>query len=66
MGKTSSHVEHEHDPFIKQVGRVNLNMTRTHLASTHDLFINRLVLSGSQVVSDFAISSSFTALLIHI
>ena len=39
--------EPEHDPFIKRVSRVNPNMTRTHLASTHDLFINRLVVSGS-------------------
>ena len=26
-GQTGSHVEHEHDPFIKQVSHVNLNMT---------------------------------------
>ena len=33
MGQTSqigSHVEHEHDSFIKQVSHVNSNMTRTH------------------------------------
>ena len=46
--------EPEHDPFIKRVSRVNPNMTRTHLASTYDLFINGLVVSGSRVVSDFA------------
>ena len=46
--------EPEHDPFIKRVSCVDPNMTRTHLASTHDLFINGLVVSGSQVVSDFA------------
>ena len=32
-------------------------MTRTHLVSTYDLFINMLVVSGSQVMSDFAIPS---------
>ena len=52
-----SHVEHEHDPFIKRVSRVNPNMTRTHLASTHVLVINGLVMSGSQVMSDFATSA---------
>ena len=46
--------EPEHDPFIKRVSRVDPNMTRTHLASTHDLFINGLIMSGSRVVSDFA------------
>ena len=55
MGQTSSHVEYEHDSFIKQVSYVNLNTTRTHLALTHDLFINRLVMSSLWVVSDFAI-----------
>ena len=29
-------------------------MTRTYLASTHDLFTNELVMLGSQVVLDFA------------
>ena len=29
-------------------------MTRTRLGSTHDLFINGLVVSGSRVVSSFA------------
>ena len=29
-------------------------MTRTRLASTHNLFINGLVVSGSRVVLDFA------------
>ena len=48
-----SHVEHEHDPFIKRVSRVDPNMTQIHLASTHDLFINRLVMLGSRVVSNF-------------
>ena len=46
MGQTGSHVEHEPNPFIKRVNRVNPNMTRTRLASTHDLFINELVMSG--------------------
>ena len=54
MGQTGSHVEHEYNLFIKRVSRVNLNMTRTHLALTYDLFINELVMSGSQVTSDFA------------
>ena len=49
----ASHVEHELDPFIKRVSRVNPNMSRIYLASTYDLFINGLVVSGSQVVSDF-------------
>ena len=43
-GQTGSHVEHEHDPFIKRVSRINPNMTRTRLASTFDLFINELVM----------------------
>ena len=65
-GQTSLHFEPEHDPFIKWVSCVGLNMTRTHLASIHDLFINGLVMSNSRVVSDFAIpknkvqSSCFT------
>lgn len=49
-----SHVEHEHDPFIKQVSRVDLNMIPTHLTSIHDLYINELVVSGSRAMSDFA------------
>ena len=53
-----SYVEHEHDPFIKRVSHVNSNMTRTHLVSTHDLFINELIVLDSQVVSDFAIPNS--------
>ena len=28
-----SHVEHEHDPFIKQINYTNQNMTRTYLVS---------------------------------
>ena len=48
------HVKHEHDLFIKQVSHVNPNMTRTCLASTYDLFINVLVVSGLRVVLDFA------------
>jgi len=48
------YIEHEHDPFIKRVNRVNPNMTGTRLVSTHDLFINGLIVSGSHVVSDFA------------
>ena len=57
MSQTSQkdlHVEYEHNLFIKQVSRVNPNMTQTHLALTHDLFINRLIVSGSQVVLDFS------------
>ena len=46
MGQIGSHVEHEHDLFIKRVSRVNPEMTRTHLTSAHDLFINGLVVSG--------------------
>ena len=49
-----SHVKYIHDSFVKWVSCVNPNMTQTHLASTHDLFINGLVVSGSQVVSNFA------------
>ena len=49
-----SYVEHEHDPFIKRVSHVNSNMTRTHLVSTHDLFIKELIVLDSRVVSDFA------------
>ena len=48
-----SHIEHEHDPFINQVSCVDSNMTWTRLVSTHDLFINGLVMLGSWVVSDF-------------
>ena len=54
MSQTGSPVEHEHDSFIKRVSRVNPKMTRTRLASTHDLFINGLVVSGLQIVSNFA------------
>ena len=54
MGQTSLHVEYEHNSFIKQASCINLNMIRTCLASTHDLFINGLVMSGSQVMLDFA------------
>ena len=48
------HVEHEHDPFFKRVNRVNPNIIRTRLASTHDLFINMLVMSGLRIVSNFS------------
>ena len=51
----SSHVEYEHEPFIKQVNRVDLNMTWSRLVLTHDLSINGLVVSISQVVLNFAI-----------
>ena len=54
MSQTSSHIEHEHDSFIKRVNRVNPNMTQTSLASTHNLFINRLVMSNSRVMSNFS------------
>ena len=48
------HVKLEHNPFIKWVSYVDLNMIRTHLSSTHDLFINGLVVLGLWVMSDFA------------
>ena len=54
MGQIGSHVEPEHNLFIKRVNRVNLNMTRTYLISTHDLFTNGLVMLCWQVVSYFA------------
>ena len=54
-----SHVEHEHDLFIKRVSHVNPNMTQTRLASTHNLFINGLVVLGSRVVSNFATPTSW-------
>lgn len=54
MGQMGSHVEHKHDLFIKRVSRVDSIITRTCLALTHDLFINGLVVSSSQVMSDFA------------
>ena len=49
----SLHVELEHNPFIKWVSYVDPNMTQTHLGSTHDLFINGLVVSSLWVMSDF-------------
>ena len=49
-----SHVEHKLNSFIKWVSRVNLNMTQIHLTSTHNLFINRLIVSNSWAVLDFA------------
>ena len=55
MGQTSKNVEHKHNPFIKQVNCVDLNMTQTCLATTYDLFINGLAMLGSQFVSDFII-----------
>ena len=54
MSQTGSHVEHKHNPFIKWVSHVNPNITRIHLTSTHDLFINGLVISNLRVVLDFA------------
>ena len=48
MGQKRSHVEHEHGPFIKRVNNVNPNITRICLASTHNLFINGLVMSSSR------------------
>ena len=59
-----SHVEYEHDPFIKWVNRVDPNMTQTYLTSTHDLFINRLVVLGSRVVSDFATPNTSQTLIL--
>ena len=58
MGQTSLHVKHEHDPFIKWVSCVNPNLTRTRFTSTHDLFINGLIVLGLQVMSDFATTST--------
>ena len=49
-----SHVELEHNPFIKWVSYVDPNMTRTYLGLTHDLFIDGLVVSGLWVMLDFA------------
>lgn len=54
MGQTSSHIEHDHDSFIKWVICVNPNITQTCVVSIHDMFINRLVISSLRVVSDFA------------
>ena len=45
MGQTCSHVEFEHDPFIKRVSRVVLN-----LASIYDLFMNELIVSSLRVL----------------
>lgn len=42
-----SHVEYEYDLLIKRISRVDLNMTRIHLASTYDIFINRVVVLSS-------------------
>ena len=53
-GQIGSHVEHKHDSFIKRVSCVNPNMTRTHLVSTRDLFINGLVVLDLRVLLDFA------------
>ena len=54
---TGSRVQHKHDPFIKRVNRGDPHMTRTYLASTHDLFINRLVVLDLQVMSNLATPS---------
>ena len=64
MDQMGLHVEHDHDPFIKRVNRVNPNMTKTCLASTYDLFINRLVVSSSRIVSNFATPSLLLSTLI--
>ena len=66
MGQTGSHVEHESDPFIKRINRVNPNMTWTHLASTHDLFINRLVMLDLLVALDLLVVSDFATPTINI
>ena len=43
MSQMSSHVEYEHDLFIKRVSYVNLNLIQTRrLTSIYDLFINGL------------------------
>ena len=54
-GQIGLHFEPEHAPFIKWVNYIDLNITRTHLTLTYDLFINGLVMSNSRVVSDFVI-----------
>ena len=56
MGQNGSHVEYEHKSFIKRASCVNSNMIRTCLGSTHDLFINELVVLGLRVVLDFVTS----------
>lgn len=42
-----SHVEYEHDLLIKTDQPCRPEYDRIYLASTHDLFINRLVVSSS-------------------
>ena len=64
ISQTDLHAEHELDPFTKRVIHVNLNITQTCLTLTHDLFVNGLVMSSSQVVSDFAISGIYLLELI--
>ena len=46
--------EPDHNPFIKQVNCVNLNMTQTNLTSTHNLFINGLIMLDSRILSNLA------------
>ena len=41
-----SHIEYEHNLFIKQVSHVNSNITRPYLASICDIFINVFIVSG--------------------
>ena len=47
------HVKHKHDPFVKRVSRVNLNITQTCLTSTNNIFINELIVSELWIMSDF-------------
>ena len=47
------HVEYKPDSFIKRVSHVDLDMTWIHLTLAYNMFINRLVVLGSQVVSNF-------------
>ena len=56
-GQMGSHIECEYNSFIKRVNHVNPYMIQTRLASTHNLFINRLVVLGLWVVSNFVIPS---------
>ena len=60
MSQTGSHVEHKHNPFINWASCVDSNMTWTYLASTHDLFIDELVVSGLRIVSNFTTLSYTT------
>ena len=69
MGQMGSHVEHEHGLFIKRVSHVNPNMTQTRWVSTHNLFINKLVMSGlqlCQILSPLTLTARGTVILFEI